>query len=485
MSNGEPLSRAQRTRTNDGAGDIYDHEISLVDTTVPQDAVGAERTRSASPAAPAISRKHTGDSIRERLIRRKYARWQRDRFTTEDSRETPSNGVVDQEPSVGNASETETTDFARESTEGNRKGKQKVKTRRKEEAHYEIEILYENQRGWFLFGIPLYSHSSLLNLDPGPWITKDLKDTAVDITNAQVPDPSWIWAWKRWYVDMSYDVDEEGWQYSFSFGQKWVWHGSHPWFHSFVRRRRWLRKRVKRDAGRKQENLGDALGAAHQMTGDYFTIHSKRDHSPASAMLDASTGQPISYASARSEPEADLPPEDIKDIPNLLKALRLAKIDREKIDAVKRFVVQGGDEIAYLPTHIREIMSLLVFQSSQAQLIAMLRDESSRRLEGPPSTAGTNGEPLPEPTNTGAEHLQTTIKAAENAMSGLEYLKDKRDVLNIDGNESPDEAPDFEHNPTGKIRGIPTSAELGLDPTERFIKNAQGDKGKGKEKERL
>ena len=461
---------------------MYDHEISLVDTTTSPDPVTAQSTRSASPAGTRVSKKFSRESKRERLIRRKYARWQRDRFNTEDSGEPPSNGVTDQDASAGNASETEITDFARVSTKGSRNGKEKAKTRRKEEPHYEIDILYENQRGWFFFGIPLYSHSSLLNLDPGPWITKDLKDSAVDITNAQVPDPSWMWAWPRWYVDMSYDVDEEGWQYSFSFGQKWVWHGSHPWFHSFVRRRRWLRKRVKRATSRNKEKPGDALSAAHQLTGDYFTIHSKRDHSPGSAMLESIASRPISCANARSEPEVDLPPEDIKDIPNLLKALLLAKIDREKIDAVKRFIEQGGEELAYLPSHIREIMSLLVFQSSQAQLLTMLQVEASRRLEDAPSTNGTGQGPLTASKSTRSEHLQTTIEAAEEAMSGLEYLKDKRDILNIDGNESPDESVEFEYNPTGEISGIPTSAELGLDPTERFIKNAQGDKGKGKEK---
>lgn len=77
-----------------------------------------------------------------------------------------------------------------------------------------IDILYENQRGWFIFGIPLFSNKALWNLriDPAPWQDAKFRPSAVNITNAQVPDPSWVWDWNSWYVDMSLDVDEEGWQ---------------------------------------------------------------------------------------------------------------------------------------------------------------------------------------------------------------------------------------------------------------------------------
>ena len=108
-----------------------------------------------------------------------------------------------------------------------------------------INVLYENQRGSFFCGIPLYSSNSLLNFDPAGWQTSPFQDSPMNITNSQLPDPSWEWVWRTWYVDMSYDVDEEGWQYSLSFRTGIAWHGNHPWFHSFVRWRRWLRKRVK------------------------------------------------------------------------------------------------------------------------------------------------------------------------------------------------------------------------------------------------
>lgn len=101
-----------------------------------------------------------------------------------------------------------------------------------------IDVLYENQRGAWLCGLPLFSSASLLNFDPPAWRNGLGQASPVSVVDAQTPDPSWRWAWPTWYVDMSADVDEEGWQYSFMFRQKTSWHGSHPWFHSFVRRRR-------------------------------------------------------------------------------------------------------------------------------------------------------------------------------------------------------------------------------------------------------
>ena len=68
---------------------------------------------------------------------------------------------------------------------------------------------------------------------------------------------------------MTDDVDEEGWMYSLSFARKFSWHGTHPWFHSAVRRRRWLRQRVKIDFTNHQAEI-----QAHEMAQDYFTIHS-------------------------------------------------------------------------------------------------------------------------------------------------------------------------------------------------------------------
>jgi hypothetical protein len=217
----------------------------------------------------------------------------------------------------------------------------------------QIDILYENQRGFFFFGIPRFSSNSLLNFDPSSWVDSNLKPSAVNITNAQVPDPSWEWAWRAWYVDMSRDVDEEGWEYSFWFGNSSAWHGTHPWFHSFVRRRRWLRKRVRRHTHHKKDN---SLAEGHALNSDYFTIHS--EHRPKS--IDESSSatsevrSPNGIDGTRSPEEADDDRRDgeVKDIPTLMLGLKRSAIDREKIVLIGRFLEQGGDELHYLVENV-------------------------------------------------------------------------------------------------------------------------------------
>lgn len=105
------------------------------------------------------------------------------------------------------------------------------------------DVLVENQRGWFILGYPFFSHNMLFSLDPSPWTYGPTNKPAPgDVQSFPLPDPSWDWTWNRWYVDMAYDVDDQGWSYSWRFASD-VWHGSHVWFHSFVRRRRWIRLR--------------------------------------------------------------------------------------------------------------------------------------------------------------------------------------------------------------------------------------------------
>lgn len=199
-----------------------------------------------------------------------------------------------------------------------------------------IDILYENQRGWFVFGIPLFSSKALWNLklDQAPWVDAKYKPSAVNITNAQVPDPSWVWEWKSWYVDMSRDVDEEGWQYSLWF-RGGAWHGSHPWFHSFVRRRRWLRKRVKQKLPPKTKENRERL------FGETFSI--------GTTLARTSTLGPVSLEGSQRAPEED---EEIRDVGTLMARLKKSAIDREKIGFITKFIDEAGDELFYLADQV-------------------------------------------------------------------------------------------------------------------------------------
>jgi len=355
--------------------------ISLVDNTVPQQPSGPESPRRTSTVGGqgSLTKHSSRASAPGRRAKRKYAKWQPDKLgvtTTNDTETSPSRessrvrGSISGTSSVAGpstcltgsengkesgpregAEDVKAVDFApsrdlsRTDTYQSAGPNQQTIDTKDSKPRSELDILYENQRGSFFFGIPLYSHSSLLNFDPSAWTTQDGRDSAVNITNAQVPDPSWEWVWRAWYVDMSRDVDEQGWQYSFSFGSS-QWHGTHPWFHSFVRRRRWVRLRTKVH-DRRSRGRSD-FERSHMLNEDYFTIHSSKMTSREQSMAGLSRVEsgPLSRVTTKVDEEEHS--EEIGDIPSLMHELRLATIDRERIDALKKFVQEGGEELYYL-----------------------------------------------------------------------------------------------------------------------------------------
>lgn len=257
-----------------------------------------------------------------------------------------------------------------------RRGQQKVKgllsSRRKpspyQDRGVEIDILYENQRGSWFLGIPLFSSKSLLNFDPSSWTNAYNKPSLVSVTNAQLPDPSWEWAWKSWYVDMSLDVDEQGWEYSFMFQTKFAWHGTHPWFHSFVRRRRWVRKRVRRH---KETILGqldcvheEHHTTSHKLNADYFSVHPagverRKSGSTYDLTLSGvlSTDQTLVSDGPRGYDD------ELDDISTLLQRLKWATVDREKIKLVLDYMDRGGEDTHYLADQVSP--SCFILSSSQ------------------------------------------------------------------------------------------------------------------------
>ncbi len=503
MSTSETATETSLTRAQtDGPLDKYDHAIALVDTTEPQTDLEQTDSQIPSPSWRQLARNPTKESVRQQLARRKYAKWSQESATdpntdrSQEGQDVPTRPVISRNNSaevLGKlpAREHDVADFGQDPgmTEEERQhglDKTRRKPIRKKDQNYEVDVLYENQRGAWLCGIPLFSHSSLLNFDPSAWVSKDLKDSAVNITNAQVPDPSWVWAWKSWYVDMSYDVDEEGWQYSFSFSRQFVWHGSHPWFHSFVRRRRWLRKRVKRQLPGNEK--ASTITAAHNMNTDYFTIHSKRDRSPASQAHDSATktARPDSYINVARRNDLLQPPEDLKSIANLLKALKLDTIDRAKIEHVKQFVRDGGEELAYLKDHIQDIMSFLVFQNSRRQLLAFMK-QTADDAQAHRDEHDADDKPEGQAESHRLDNLLGAINATEKEIGGLEYWSDRKHILKTsdDGEDAEVPKQDRGKGPANDIRGIPAAAEVAQSDDMKLPTVLEDDeKGKGKEKEK-
>lgn len=419
--------------TPDAATLKAQNQVTLIDHTTPERVSAAtsedglsdaERvatrvdTASTEPLYNKLSRTSLQNSVRHQVNRQKYRRYQQHRYSDGPPAPDDENAPTQQEGQEASAAQRGYLE--RGKARAKRALNRKRTLGRGDEQDSVIDILYENQRGAFFFGVPMFSSSSLLNFDPRPWQNSAFRTSASDIRNAQVPDPSWIWDWKSWYVDMSRDVDEEGWEYSFSFQKGVAWHGNHPWFHSFVRRRRWLRKRVRKDTSHKTKERG------HELTADYFTIHPKTLRNP-------SPNGSLSYSALRARgfqnDDVNVQDVDIADIGTLILMLRKAAVDREKLVAVRKFVNQGGDELFYLSERMSDIMSLFIYQSSRRQLLAELiqhfdKSNARRHSLSDHMLSDEESKKQHEAAVKQANNLSRAVEAADDQVKRLEYWSD-------------------------------------------------------------
>ncbi|KAF1825444.1 uncharacterized protein K489DRAFT_157632 [Dissoconium aciculare CBS 342.82] len=379
------------------------------------------------------------ESLRREINRQKYARYGQGRYNVNDDEQTqpPSNSDnKDVKPADGDSGALQKKYLER----AQNRAKALVKRKNNigtgvQEKDTVVDVLYENQRGAFLFGIPKYSSSSLLPTDPKPWQNADFRTSPVDIRNAQVPDPSWEWTWKSWYVDMSRDVDEEGWEYSFAFvghgGRTFAWHGTHPWFHSFVRRRRWLRVR-KRSA---LPSVG--RDKAHDLNPDYFTIHTKNLRSPSITDSRAASSNAVNVLAKLTVLEMTVENMDIDNIADLFLALRRSSLDREKIYAIRKFLDQANDDLVYLAERMDEIMGMFIFQASRRQVLDFLvathdeLHEKKKDLASHDHKDGDDDETRRHDSRVRHnENILKAVHAARDHIHKLEYWSDKHDASN-------------------------------------------------------
>jgi hypothetical protein len=495
------MSTAGLIRTHTIDAENYDHAIGLVDATKAdlEETQASEEPTSPGPGGEPLSRHWSRKRLREEIARRKYAKWQEDK-----QRGSTDTAGLNAEDGTESREATEARQGKGSELAGHLRDKIASRARRKdtpakEKADYEIDILYENQRGAFFCGIPLYSAKSLLNFDPSGWQTSTFHDSPVNITNAQVPDPSWAWAWRTWYVDMSHDVDEEGWEYSFSFKEGFAWHGSHPWFHSFVRRRRWIRKRVKIRPVRTGKR--DDIKAAHLLTTEYFTIHSKRTPSPDSVGNRTNADQSAYLGTYANGEEIDEDFAEITDLLALMAALRKSRLDREKIAVIKNFLEHGGDEIYYLAERMDDIMGLFIYQTSRQQLQTLLLESLDAAVgdsDGSFDGAADSGEQVKRK----ADNLFKAVRAANVHINDQDYwseictqadniesLKAPIESETLDAtraSDDPGKGPEIDEQPGSSIKddikGIPEEAHVSVEPGIKWNKTP-GSPIKGKEKE--
>lgn len=280
-----------------------------------------------------------------------------------------------------------------------------------------IDVLYENERGCILCGIPLFSARALGNLDPTPWTNAYHKASPTNIYTAQVPDPSWEWAWPEWVLHKPDGVDEGGWEYSFMFSRKFSWHGPR-WWNSFVRRRAWIRKRVK-----VRTNVGSSTNSVSRIpSGDYFSIVPASETRSRPGTSRAGSGVSLgSQPSAGTDAGFDISKQRIEDVETLLYVLRRARIDREKVEAVGIYLQQGTD-LANLRSRMHDIMQRFIFQASRKMLLANLTralDETLETLE-----KGMNTE-----LEERKAHLEGAVKCADEEVRRLAYWSDVKGMV--------------------------------------------------------
>src|ERR1700728_2665302 len=159
MSNGDSSLRTRRTNTTDGPSDPYDHAISLIDTSL-LDAEPTDTSRSSSPNK--LGKRTTITSVREHLAKKKYAKWQQERFPSESQQTNADDDATQPRPAISptqrvvaedgdRPSKTKTTDFTPQSGPPDRGLKHSLSREKKsndkhKEQPYEVDILYENQR---------------------------------------------------------------------------------------------------------------------------------------------------------------------------------------------------------------------------------------------------------------------------------------------------------------------------------------------------
>src|SRR2546423_187283 len=98
MSDDDATLRARCANTTDGPSDPYVHAISLHDATLPQ-TDPTDASRSSSPNN--LAKRTTVTSVRERLARRKYAKWTQAKFSSGNPQTDTDDDAI--EPRSSNA----------------------------------------------------------------------------------------------------------------------------------------------------------------------------------------------------------------------------------------------------------------------------------------------------------------------------------------------------------------------------------------------
>lgn len=277
-----------------------------------------------------------------------------------------------------------------------------------------------------------------------------------------------MWVWPEWRVnrDDFIDTDKDGWEYSFAFSKKFSWHAP-KWWNSFVRRRAWIRRRVKK------VDL-DEVADPYVINAGYFDIsparkhHHSRSRSRTSSVPERMSIEksPSRRSRERGRTSEEIPSRRSRDvsrglvgedadfipakeevqlrtIEDLMLVLRRSRIDREKLDAVENYIAHSSDDLAPLRDYMHDVMALFMFQVSRKLLLARLTHLYDE-LTGAATTATADGsdgkgkgkkekkekdeeerkEKSPEGHRRRVENLAAAITHADEEVRKLEYWSD-------------------------------------------------------------
>jgi len=110
-----------------------------------------------------------------------------------------------------------------------------------------------------------------------------------------------------------------------------------------------VRLRVKKvSPAERQSRSRTGLEMGHTLNEDYFTIHTGVRRKRTSISERASRTTSVNLGRSATDNEGDEGVDEIRNIPALMYAIKAAIVDREKFDAVRKFVDEGGEELYYL-----------------------------------------------------------------------------------------------------------------------------------------
>ncbi|KAG0367184.1 hypothetical protein BGX24_003339 [Mortierella sp. AD032] len=238
------------------------------------------------------------------------------------------------------------------------------------EGDFVYDFLYQHERGAFFLGTPKFSSKSLLPVDPDEWTDQKFQTSAMNTSDYELPDPSWEWVHKSWLVDMTGDVDEDGWEYAMTFHGS-PWHGNYEIFRSFSRRRRWLRLRK-----RKGKSLGKPSALPERTYPPSIPSISQKQLDATSALQQDST--PYSTVDRKAGKSIGtgtgsllLPLPAAKRV-DLYRSLKKSHSDREKLAHVAQYVVRYPGDFDDMDKRMDKYLNLFDYETSRREFISML-----------------------------------------------------------------------------------------------------------------